>query len=195
MSARELVHFQSRRRSISSRVAGRASTARNQAGFTLLEMLMIVIIVMILAAVTMPHYFGSQDKTRETTVKNNMRKVQIAAESYAADKGGIYPDKLDDQFFSFFEGGPGDGKTIGSAHGPENPYTRKCEWPIAGAVTDVDSARSSPPTTVGNAGQIEYSPITGANGVRSYAIRGARQNGQAIPGNTPMTTLVLTHQN
>jgi prepilin-type N-terminal cleavage/methylation domain-containing protein len=168
---------------------------RSQSGFTLLEMLIMVIIVLILAAVALPHYVGSQDKSREATVKNNMRVAQIAAEGYAFEKGGLYPDKIDEQYFSFFPGGPGDGKSVGKAHGPENPYSHKFEWPIAGTITDVDSTRQSAPTAVGSAGQIEYSPISGANGVRAYAIRGARQNGEAIPGPTPMSTLVLTRHN
>ncbi|MBS1992533.1 MAG: type II secretion system protein [Cyanobacteria bacterium SZAS LIN-2] len=168
---------------------------RTPAGFTLLEMLIMVIIVLILAAVAMPIYFGSEDKTREGALKNNMRMVQMAAESYAQDKGGIYPDKLDDQYFSYFPGGPGDGKTLGKAHGPQNPYTHKEEWPIIGNITDVQLARSSAPTFVGNAGQIEYSPIPGPNGVRAYAIRGARKNGLALPGTTANTTFVLTRQN
>ncbi len=177
------------------RLRSHSFAQRSQSGFTLIEMLIMVIIVLILAAVALPHYVGSQDKSREASVKLNMRVAQIAAEGYAAEKGGVYPDKIDEQYFSFFPGGPGDSKTIGHAHGPENPYTRKFEWPIVGSVSDVDSARQSPPTSVGSAGQIEYSPIAGANGVRAYAIRGARKNGEALPGATPMTTFVLTREN
>ena len=168
---------------------------RDHGAFTLIEMLIVVIIVLILAAVALPHYVGSQDKSREATVKNNMRVAQIAAEGFAAEKGGLYPSLIDDQYFSFFPGGPGDGKTLGGAHGPENPYTHKFEWPIAGTLTDVQVARSSAPTNVGSAGQIEYSPIGIPGNIRAYAIRGARKNGEALQGTTPMTTFVLTRQN
>jgi prepilin-type N-terminal cleavage/methylation domain-containing protein len=189
MSCKKLVHVNSRVSTL------RALSGRSQSGFTLIEMLIIVIIVLILAAVALPHYVGSQDKSREATVKNNMRVAQIAAEGYAAEKGGLYPDKIDQQYFSFFPGGPGDGKFMGNAHGPVNPYTHKNEWPIAGTITDVQMARTSAPTSVGSAGQIEYSPIAGTNGVRAYAIRGARKNGLALEGSTPMSTFVLTRQN
>jgi type II secretory pathway pseudopilin PulG len=194
MSSKKLVQVNSGRLAMSA-LRFKRKPIRDEAGFTLIEMLIIVIIVLILAAVALPHYVGSQDKTREATVKNNMRVAQIAAESYAAEKGGLYPDKVDEQYFSFFPGGSGDGKTMGRAHGPENPYTLKYEWPIAGTVSDVQGARDSAPTEVGSAGQIEYSPIAGANGVRAYAIRGARKNGQALPGLSPMSTFVLTRQN
>ncbi|MBU6452656.1 MAG: prepilin-type N-terminal cleavage/methylation domain-containing protein [Cyanobacteria bacterium REEB67] len=168
---------------------------RSQSGFTLIELLIIVIIILILAAVALPHYVGNQDKTREASVKKNMRMVQLAAESFANDRGGLYPDKLDDSFFSYFEGGPGDGKSAVGAHGPVNPYTNKPEWPIIGSVNDVPLARSSAPGAVGSAGQIEYSPIVGTDGVRSYAVRGANRNGQALQGTTPMSTFVLSRQN
>ena len=63
-----------------------------------------------------------------------MRIVQAAAESFAADRGGIYPDKMDDSYFSYFEGGAGDGKSAAGAHGPINPFNNKAEWPILGKV-------------------------------------------------------------
>jgi|GEM_PF-628278 len=170
-------------------------TGRTQVGFTLLEMLIMVIIVLILAAVAMPIYFGSEDKTREGAVKNNMRMVQMAAESYAHDRGGLYPAKMDDEYFCYFPGGSPKTKSRGQAHGPTNPYTRQPEWPILGSVNDVQGVRSSVPTLVGTAGQIEYSPISGPGGIVGYAIRGARKNGLALPGTSPMTTFVLTRQN
>lgn len=59
--------------------------------------------------------------------------------------------------------------------GPVNPFTSIAETPIKGpAVTDLATARKAVGTTVGNPGQIGYTPINNATGggTTSYAVFG-----------------------
>ncbi|MBI5175332.1 MAG: type II secretion system protein [Candidatus Obscuribacter sp.] len=180
--------------SLRSRV-GRKPQRRSNQGFTLIELLVVVIIIGILAAIALPNFIGAQDKAREASVKANMRTAQIAAESYATDNGGTYPASASSSdYLSYLPGGSsstGAGATAGK--NPVNPFTNAPEAIKSGAVSDVQATRAGAPTSVGSAGNVEYSAITGA-APTSYAIRGAGKSGTALGGTSPGTTLVLSNQ-
>lgn len=171
-------------------------TKRSPSGrFTLIEIIVLVIIVIILARIAMPGFIRAKNQEREVAVRNNMRITQVAAESYANDSAGEFPKEINDAFKSYFPGGPGDGQKVGKARGPVNPFTGQPEWPKLGNLTDVKSVRSKPPSYVGPAGTIEYSPIadpkTGA--INSYSIRGANKDGVSLSDTAANTSLVLSH--
>ncbi len=169
---------------------------RSQAGFTLIELLVVVIIIGILAAIALPNFIGAQDKAREASVKANMRTAQIAAEAYAVDNAGSYPNAVDAPYQSYFPGGKSDGVTSGNP--PVNPFTSNGEWPSLGAVSSVQTARDAAPATHNpGIGKVEYSPITpsgSSGGATSYAIIGGNKDGVGLGGTTAGKTLVLSNQ-
>ncbi|MBX9689374.1 MAG: prepilin-type N-terminal cleavage/methylation domain-containing protein, partial [Candidatus Obscuribacterales bacterium] len=59
-------------------------------GFTLVELLVVVVIIGILAAIALPNFIGAQKKAKAAAIKGNMRTIQIASESFATDQGGAY---------------------------------------------------------------------------------------------------------
>ena len=59
-------------------------------GFTLLELMVVVLVIGILAAISIPNFIAMQDRAKEGVVKSNMHSFQLAAEDYATQNDGIY---------------------------------------------------------------------------------------------------------
>jgi len=64
-------------------------------GFTLLELMIVITIVVILAAVALPRFQGVIIHAREATLKDDLTQMRKAIDQYAADKGKL-PQTLDD---------------------------------------------------------------------------------------------------
>jgi len=71
-----------------------ANFKRNN-GFTLIEILVVLVILAMLLSVAAPRYFGSVDKSKETVLKQNLFQIRDALDKYYSDVGK-YPDTLDD---------------------------------------------------------------------------------------------------
>lgn len=64
-----------------------------QRGFTIVELLVVIVVIAILVALTLPNLFGLQRRARDDTRKNDLKNVQQAAETYFNDKNN-YPADL-----------------------------------------------------------------------------------------------------
>src|SRR5215813_6081771 len=67
----------------------------NASGFTLLELVMVMTIIVVLAAVGVTSYQSIQLKARETILKEDLRTMRKMIDQYAADKEKL-PQSLDD---------------------------------------------------------------------------------------------------
>src|SRR4026209_893203 len=65
------------------------------AGFTLLELMIVISIIIILASITLPQYQKTIMHTRETVLKDDLRKMRSLIDQFAADKGRL-PQSLDE---------------------------------------------------------------------------------------------------
>lgn len=72
----------------------RLSTAV-QAGFTLLELMIVISIIIILAAITLPQYQKTIMHTREAVLRDDLFKMRSLIDQFAADKGRL-PQSLEE---------------------------------------------------------------------------------------------------
>lgn len=65
----------------------RINNTRNRQGFTIVELLIVIVVIGILAAITIVAYNGIQNKARATTVVSGIKSVEKAFTLFAADQG------------------------------------------------------------------------------------------------------------
>src|SRR6266480_2943562 len=110
-------------------------------GFTLLELMIVISIIIILAAVALPQYHKTIMHARETVLKDDLHKMRELIDQYAADKGKL-PQSLDDLISSGY-----------MREVPKDPITDNKDWNIVTGddpysseggtgVTDVHSSSS-----------------------------------------------------
>jgi prepilin-type N-terminal cleavage/methylation domain-containing protein len=68
---------------------------KKQKGFTLVELMIVVAIIGVLAAVAIPKFADMLEKSREGATKGNLSAVKSAVSNYYADQQGVYPLTLD----------------------------------------------------------------------------------------------------
>jgi general secretion pathway protein G len=114
---------------------------RSALGFTLLELMIVISIIIILASVALPQYHKTIMHARETVLKDDLFKIRSLIDQYAADKGKL-PQSLDDLVTAGY-----------MREVPKDPITDNKDWnvvtgddPYSGeggtGVTDVHSSSS-----------------------------------------------------
>lgn len=63
--------------------------------FTLVELLVVMAIIGVLLSLSLPRYFSSVDKSKETVLKENLRVTRTQIDRFFADRGR-YPENLEE---------------------------------------------------------------------------------------------------
>ncbi len=69
-------------------------TIKKRKGFMLLELIIVVAIIGILAAVAIPNLVGMTDEAKVSKIQSDLSTIGTAMEVYHVKKGGTYPDNL-----------------------------------------------------------------------------------------------------
>ena len=67
------------------------NTETKRKGFTLIELIVVIVIVAVLAAIVVPKFSGQVDKSKVSKTKGNLSILRTALETYNAEKGA-YPN-------------------------------------------------------------------------------------------------------
>ena len=68
---------------------------KNQSGFTLIEMLIVIVVLGILAMIIVPQITVSTEDAKISTLQTNLSGMRSSVETYYAQHSSIYPGKKD----------------------------------------------------------------------------------------------------
>ncbi len=126
---------------------------RRSAGFTLMELLVVMTIIGILAAIAVPSYQRSLIRAREAVLMEDLYQIRRAIDAHFADKAK-YPDSLEGLVEARYLRGL-----------PVDPFTREADWECLPPEAPVETEGEGEPAAGGCADVHSVSDVVGLNGI------------------------------
>lgn len=160
----------------------RASGA--QSGFSLIELLIVIIIIGILAAIAIPVYAAQRGQAKETVLQKNARDVDIAALTYVLsgldtnynksdDGGGAAAANAARYVSNALEVGLEQGVPLENSEHYINPYSGKKSIVNWGSVITTQALYSTPAVFITNSGSCRYASFQNMSLAQRTSLRGA----------------------
>jgi general secretion pathway protein G len=131
----------------------------NSRGFTLIELMIVVSIIGILAAIAVPNYQWGIIKTKESVLREDLYNFRSTIDQFYADQGK-YPDTLTELV---------DKKYLRGI--PKDPITKTDDWVTVPPPADTTSPTSgSSPSSVYDTSTIKPGQILNANSGNVYDV-------------------------
>ena len=141
---------------------------RRDRGFTLIEVLIVVTIVAVLAAIVIPQFSSPVQDAMRSTLQHNLHGMEAQIQLYQLNHFGRYPTIQNNDLPQLARATNASGE-IGSAGAdyPFGPYIANGELPqnpfdFSNKVTPVANPGKKPTNAVGNLGGWQYDETTGA---------------------------------
>jgi type IV pilus assembly protein PilA len=93
---------------------------RKEGGFTLIELMIVVLIIGILVAIAVPVFMSSRSNAEKGSCQANQRTVDSAVMQYSVGNDGAYPDAFDDIVPTYIANTPSC-KTAGATYTWQTP--------------------------------------------------------------------------
>jgi general secretion pathway protein G len=98
---------------------------RKSKGFTLIEMLIVIVVIAILALIVIPRLLGAGRKAKEATLRGDLHQIRNAIQQFEADCGD-YPSAIGQLMTTPSAGNGGTGIALDVA-GWQGPYLRTAD--------------------------------------------------------------------
>jgi type II secretion system protein G len=135
---------------------GRVPRRRDAAGFTLVEVMIVVVIMAILAGIAIPGMTNTTNETRTNTALYNLATLRSMVQNYRAQHGGALPSQT---LIELTSQSNALGVVGSGANFPYGPYVQAIPVNPFNESSLVTSAGSNPPTTtVSGAGWLYDAP-------------------------------------
>ncbi len=144
-------NFATKREEVNLKMMSRM-VSRKHKGFTLIEMLIVIVVIAILALIVIPRLLGAGRKAKEATLRGDLHQIRNAIQQFEADCGD-YPADITD-----LQTAPADGSNGGTGvmldvagwqgpylrtpddNLPVDPFTTAADWSYTASTGHVQSA-------------------------------------------------------
>ena len=126
---------------------------RSSKGFTLIEMLIVIVVIAILALIVIPRLLGAGRKAKEASLKGDLHQLRNAIQQFEADCGDYPGTDLQPLMTKPADGDTGgqgmdldpagwQGPYLRTPDGglPVDPFTGAADWTYVGSTGEVHSA-------------------------------------------------------
>ena len=145
---------------------------RGERGLTLIELMIVIVVIGMLAAISYPFFQNFTNRARVANVKNNMHTLQVTVEDFSARNDGTYPANPGD---TTIDGGFTLTGLLPGATMPMNPFTANP------TTLDWSNATGTPPSTDAQGGvALNVTQSVPGGAYDEYEIIGADENNAAL---------------